>query len=126
MTQEEIQERNKEIAVMLGVDINFSTQVYRDSKSSLRHILDNMPKSEDLKFHSDWNWLMEAVKFINNTHNQDNPYRDLTYTIKHLLNGGWWKLKSEEKLIPRRLLSDIEQLFLAVSDFAKLYNEGEL
>jgi hypothetical protein len=64
MESTEIQDRNKEIAVMLGVDINFSTQVYRDSKSSLRHIIDNMPKSEDLKFHSDWNWLMETVEFI--------------------------------------------------------------
>jgi hypothetical protein len=127
MTQQEIQERNmqieernKQIALMLGWTYNELMDRWNED------MLHDYAYVEDLKFHSNWNWLMEAVKFINNTHNQDNPYRDLTYTIKHLLNGGWWKLKSEEKLIPRRLLSDIEQLFLAVSDFAKLYNEEEL
>jgi hypothetical protein len=64
---------------------------------------------------------MEAVKFINRTHNNNNQHRDLTYTIRYLLNGGYFPNATEP--IPKRLLYDTNDLFLAVSDFAKLYNE---
>jgi hypothetical protein len=106
MTQEEIQERNKHIALMLGVDVNYSTQVYRDSKSNLRHIIDNMPKSEHLKFNIDWNWLMEAIQFLH----------------KHFESKEWTWTSIERYPI----YSDIEKVFVLVSDFAKHYNEGKL
>lgn len=84
---------------------------------------------KDLKFDSDWKWLMEAVEFINkNKHKHklinpaQNQCRDLHYTIGYLLNGGWWG----DTKVPRRLFSDITQLFLAVSDFAKLFNDKKL
>jgi hypothetical protein len=117
MTQQEIQERNEQIALMLGMKIEGTYITNWKEFNSLLHSIE-----DTLKFHSDWNWLMEAVSFINKTHNQNNPHRDLAYTIKYLLNGGWWG----ENQIPRRVLSDTEQLFLAVSDFAKLYNNKEL
>jgi hypothetical protein len=64
MTQEEILEYNKMCAEFLGVDINFSTEVYKDSKSTLRQYIHGKPKSEPLLFHSDWNWIMEVVEAI--------------------------------------------------------------
>jgi len=106
MESTEIQDRNKEIAVMLGVDINFSTQVYRDSKSSLRHIIDNMPKSEDLQFHSDWNWLMQAIQFLQ----KHFESKEMVWT-------------SIQRYF---LFTDIETVFTMVSDYAKHYNEGKL
>ena len=131
MTQEEIQERNKQIALMLGLkplkkpyEGAFTSD--ENTFNSFRIFFNGLLEDESWyaypKFHSDWNWLMEAVEFINNTHNQDNPYRDLHYTMGSLLHGGWWK----NTKIPRRLLSNIEELFIAVSDFAKLYNEGKI
>ena len=106
MTQEEIKERNNQIAIMLGVDINFSTEVYRDSKSSLRHIIDKMPKSLLLIFHKDWNWLMEAIQFLH----------------KHFESKEW----SWPSIERYPLYTDIETVFVLVSDFAKHYNEGKL
>ncbi len=64
MTQEEILDYNKKCAEFLGVDIHYSVEVYKDSKSPLRQYIDNRPKSEPLLFHSDWNWIMEVVEAI--------------------------------------------------------------
>lgn len=120
MTQQEIQERNEQIALMLG-------KKYKDNSIVIHYnnVCGVNPTGEtwqECLYHSDWNWLMEAVEFINKIHKDNNPYRDLHYTVGYLLHGGWWgKTK-----IPKRLLSNKTQLFLAVSDFAKLYNNKEL
>ncbi len=106
MTQEEIKERNKQIALMLGVDVNHSTRVYRDSKSSLRHIIDKMPKCLLLIFHEDWNWLMQAIQFLH----------------KHFES----KERSWTSIERHPLYTDIETVFVLVSDFARHYNEGKL
>jgi hypothetical protein len=137
MTQQEIQERNKQIALMLGwkeatleyklkwSGVKTEERLNRLDKDFVPILMkeNEEPLWEDsLRWHSDWNWLMEAVEFINNTHNQGIPHRDLHYTMGYLLHGGWWR----DTLIPERLLSDKTQLFIAVSDFAKLYNNKEL
>jgi len=64
MTQEEILDYNKKCAEFLGVDIHYSVEVYKDSKSPLRQYIDNRPKSEPLLFHSDWNWIEEVLNKI--------------------------------------------------------------
>jgi hypothetical protein len=140
MEDKEIQQRNKDIALMLGwkessahkVDQYGYYQCVEGYSTPYRNDLDeqaieyqydeNAFAIEDLRFHSDWNWLIESIEFINKIHKENNPYRDLHYTIGYLLHGGWWG----DTKIPERLLSDKMQLFLAVSDFAKLYNEGKL
>ena len=131
MTQQEIQERNKEIALMFGLKRGWWIHQEKPLTDDKKQWCDIEGKTflgakvyydKDLKFHSDWNWLMEAVEFINKTHKDNNPYRDLHYTVGYLLHGGWW----EKTKIPERLLSDKTQLFLAVSDFAKLFNNKEL
>ncbi len=119
MASEEIQERNKQIALMLGW---YHEDYIWKMLKPFRDGFISETKDVELQFHTDWNWLMEAIEFINKTHKENNPYRDLHYTIGYLLHGGWWG----DNRIPERLLSDKTQLFLAVSDFAKLYNEEKI
>jgi hypothetical protein len=61
MTEQEIIEGNNLIAEYLGVDINYSDTVYKDSRSELRHIIDNRDKSEGLLFHCSYDWIMPVV-----------------------------------------------------------------
>lgn len=117
MLEEEILEKNKQIALMLGWNYQSLNDRWNED---FRHDYSFL-RTDELEFHLEWDWLMMCVEFINKTHNDNNPHRDLVYTINHLLNGGWWG----ETLIPKRLLSNKEQLFFAVSDFAKYYNEKQ-
>ncbi len=64
MTQKEILEYNNRCAKFLGVDVDYSTEVYKDSKSPLRDHINNKPKSEPLLFDEDWNWIMRVVVAI--------------------------------------------------------------
>ena len=93
MTQQEIQERNKEIALMLGDEYEHS-------------------------YHLDWNWLMEAVEFI-----EKNNY---TFIIedKHCYYYHYKQFLRESKSGIGK--SKKEAVFIAVSDFAKLYNDKTL
>jgi hypothetical protein len=61
MNEQEIIDGNNLIAEYLGVDIQYSDTVYKDSRSELRHIIDNRDKSEGLLFHCSWDWLMPVV-----------------------------------------------------------------
>jgi hypothetical protein len=111
MTQQEIQERNKQIALMLGLNPL--------TKSPLSWLI-------SLKYHSDWNWLMEAVEFIESL-------------IDKLPNGIFVKINTGGCFIhPINDTKDYitkvyqagktkkEAVFTAVSDFAKLFNEKKL
>lgn len=55
MTTEEM---NRVIAEWIGVDVDFDEHVYRDSRSLLRHYIDNKPKTEPLLFDKSYDWLM--------------------------------------------------------------------
>ena len=94
MTQEE---RNKQIIQMLG----FKRGVYYD---------------KDLKFHSDWNWLMEAVEFIEKILYNNQPIH-FGRNVCVIFSPKTIKSKGKDKK---------EAVFIAVSDFAKLYNENKL
>jgi len=123
--EQEIQERNKEIALMLGSEkkntIHFDYWTYDHLGYDTMKISSVSWASGNFEFHLDWNWLMEAVRFINKTHNDNNEHRDLTYTIKYLLNGGYFPRATEPT--PKRLMHSTYDLFLAISDFAKYYNK---
>ena len=112
MTQQEIQEKNVEIAKMLGwktiselEEINEENEHLKDSYF-LAHTELVFWSPEILKFNSDWNWLMEAIEFIT------NYYSCKVLPSVHLLN--------------MSIFTPKEAVFIAVSDFAKLYNEGKL
>lgn len=70
-------ESNKLIAEWIGVDLNFSETVYKDSRSELRHFIDNRLKSDGLLFHTSWDWLMPVGKKIMEYLNGiDRPNKD--------------------------------------------------
>lgn len=107
-------ERNVEIAKMLGwkrIDDFF-------------YVPDNLivislkTKGEYLLFHDDWNWIMEAVKFIS--------YKSI-YDIKKLQGDksvSLFKLLVLKRRVERLpVFVSIEGLFLACSEFAAAYNK---
>jgi hypothetical protein len=128
MTQQEIQERNKQIALMLGweyIDEKVSYQNYgwwvkgtyhldADARSNKNWIGFN----SDIKFHSDWNWLHEAVEFIESK----------GYDV--FVNGLYCRITdsgmSDFEIESGTVLNKKEAVFIVVSDFAKLYNEKKL
>jgi hypothetical protein len=133
MTQEEIQERNKEIVLMLGwkktsahkVDqygwyepvVGYSTP-YRNTldTQAVEYQFDkNAFATGDLQFHLDWNWLMMAVEFIESRGNEIDIFANCveicTTPDEDYVSEAVGKTKKEA-------------VFIAVSDFAKLYNEG--
>jgi len=112
MTQKEIQERNKQIALMRVMNNDaFLLEQNIKASTGLCH----------LKFHSDWNWLMEAVEFIEKIGETDKHYGTLVDITTTYIKIG--KITIDLKLT---LISKIEAVFIAVSDFAKLYNEKKL
>ncbi len=124
MTQEETQERNKEIALMFGWretsahkrDQYGYYQCVEGYSTPYRNTLDeqaveyqydkNAFAVEDLQFHSDWNWIMEAIQFLQN--HFESKERSWTSIERY------------------PLYTDIGTVFVLVSDFAKHYNEGKL
>lgn len=64
----------EQIAKLIGVDVDYSDIVYKDSKSELRNIINNRNKSEGLLFDCDWNWLMVVVNEIEKLGGEDNEF----------------------------------------------------
>jgi hypothetical protein len=127
--REQLIERNKQIALMLGLKplarpYDGAFQLNGDDTFNVYFYHERM-EGEDWyiypQYNSDWEWLMQAVEFINKTHNQGNLRRDLVYTMQYLLCGGFWHDSSTR--VESRLLHSKDNLFLAVFDYAKQYNE---
>lgn len=133
MIQEEIFERNKEIATMIGLK---QLLPYRDGAFI---ITDNTAKYFNIKlnsgawriyliFHSDWKWLMETVNYIHGL-----GYRKYSYShedharcvftdmaIRHQEhNFGGGNIVSDSG----ECNTEMEAIFIAVSNFAKFYNK---
>jgi hypothetical protein len=124
MTPQEIQERNEQIALMLGWKNSFAHKVdqygYHQTvdgystpyintldEQAVEYQSDkNAFAIEDLQFHSDWNWLHEAAEKV---YSLTHPSDSIRHDIIHILGR-----------------SHKEAVFIAVSDFAKLYNEKKL
>jgi hypothetical protein len=107
MERTEIQERNEQIALMLGVQLH-------DSQLSIPH-------SHYTCYHSDWNWLMEAVEFISKNGFTYSIYKnDKLYCCSIRID----RTISDFILIKNE--SQKEAVFKAVSDFAKKFNNKEL
>ena len=120
MTQQEIQERNEKIAIMLGwktisqlEEINEENEHLKDCYF-LPHTELVFWSVENLKFHRDWDWLMEAVEFIESR----------GYEIDIFANCVEICTTPDEDYVSEAVgKTKKEAVFLAVSDFAKLYNE---
>lgn len=135
MTQQEIQERNKQIALMLGATtkqmMGVNAWVLEENELNLSFDMFNINLFsndggsvwliKDLKFHSDWNWLMEAVEFIEKLGYESllggseyyYPEKDMRY-IQHFIK--------DDITIYHESKDKKEAVFIAVSDFAKYWN----
>jgi hypothetical protein len=126
MTPQEIQERNKQIALMLGyvnttpADKDFNIFEYPTKFGAIPKMIETM----SMKFHSDWNWLMEAVEFIEKVKDEQG-YGNM---VNIWVNGcNVCENNAGYKIIENIFASTKkEAVFIAVSDFAKLYNEKKL
>ena len=69
MTQEEILEYNKRCAEFLEwVKYNGTNPAWNDSYDTNKiHFGEKTVHLRYMKFHSDWNWIMEVVEVINST-----------------------------------------------------------
>ena len=123
MKQDEIQERNKQIALMLDwVESNLSGIWYKKDDTAIDVVYSehtNYPH-RGLPFHRDWNWLMEAVEFIERLSVyhmvETNRSSCVIYNGKNIITANYFKADKTKK----------EAVFVAVSDFAQKFNNKEL
>jgi hypothetical protein len=132
MTQQEIQERNEQIALMLGAIHSIHAEAWglgnaKNIGSKMFHgvmykdVIEAQRFEKELKFHSDWNWLMEAVEFISKNGFTYSIYKnDKLYCCSIRID----RTISDFILIKNK--SQKEAVFIAVSDFAKKFNNKEL
>lgn len=148
MTQKEIQDRNEQIALMLGWKITDGIISYIPEENSFQHEV-GYSANGFLQFHSDWNWLMEAVEFIkrniktsNDTENAKDKeifideweFKITKYYLRLIqwTNEGWRMFDNRNRnlsilyIIGENCQTEIEAVFKVVSDFAKLYNDKKL
>jgi hypothetical protein len=122
MTPQEIQERNKQIALMLGFKYKNQAKYWGryplDDNSFLSKL--GYVMMCNLKFHSDWNWLMKAVEFIERLSVyhmvETNRSSCVIYNGKNIITANYFKADKTKK----------EAVFIAVSDFAQKFNNKEL
>lgn len=143
MTQQEIQERNKQIALLLNIKIE---QCYPENKDYKQHgIVYTLEKEfaenvnsiflgvSELKFHRDWNWLMEAVEFISSkghnvtTTGNEVYIDDNKLSIRNIVEGGTINSSNQKYFatiisITEEASTKKEAVFIAVSDFAQKFN----
>jgi len=127
MTQQEIQERNKQIALMLGLT---PTKGFGSKKNQYFKKIDSDKTIiyNKVLFHSDWNWLMEAVEFIEEKLKLKTVISNMGFGI----NNQYININRDVSIIdetidnPSKIMGKSsnkkEAIFIAVSDFAKLYN----
>jgi hypothetical protein len=115
MTQQEIQERGSQIALMRGYEVSKNKECFKIPNENRWISLEEL--------HSDWNWLISAVDFIEKQKivvyinfnncviqsigNRENNFKPTTYQDVY---------GSDKK----------EAVFIAVSDFAKKFNNKKL
>jgi hypothetical protein len=153
MEQQEIQERNKQIALMLNIKIE---QCYPENKDYKQHgIVYTLEKEfaenvnsiflsvSKLKFHKDWRWLMEAVEFIGKQNYKGFPINCTIGSTGCSINVNPTNFMGDKFEGKREIVNTLninyhivdekeegftkkEAVFIAVSDFAKKFNNKEL
>jgi hypothetical protein len=136
MKQQEIQERNEQIQKMLRWElihypkneknfIDYYMFVKKDENGNKIDIFDyDDSNGNTIPFNLDWNWLMEAVEFIENklkeSYNVDIANKNQCEIVKNgdkYICGHGFETVSHSKQ---------EAVFISVSNFAKLYNNNKL
>jgi hypothetical protein len=117
MEQSEITARNYDIAIMLGLKplkspYEGAFQTNENTERNFRIFFNGLLEDESWytypKFHSDWNWIMESIKFISNLNTEDFSDDEIMYF---------------EDIWNLILFTSIENVFIRVSNFAKAYNK---
>ena len=103
MTQEEILEGNKLIAIFDGYVID---NTYPDTDRTYNKN-GNIELHTTVKHHSDWEWLMPIVDKISKLHSIPELYANYS------------------KVIDALMMLDINILFKAVVEFIKWYNQNK-
>ena len=123
MSDSEIIERNKQIALMLGAIYSevaeawgFGNAKIEDKEITIhgkphKNLVWAERWEKELKFHSDWNWLKESLNFINSLNEEDFSDDEI---------------HAYDDILDLTLFSDIIEVFERVSIFAKLYNEKKI
>ena len=125
-----MEENNKIIADFLGGRIKSPSNLYIFNKwrnDERFDWIDTYNQSE-LKFHSDWNWLMEVVEKIENTKIKDygiltNITNDKTYiSVYHYGEGGKWSILISNFNEEYKDFNKIQRTYKAVIEFINFYN----
>jgi len=134
MTSQEIIDRNKEICLMLGLKpLNkpylgaFTTNNNTHNSSFYVDRMENESWYVYPEFHFNWNWLMEAVKFIDSIEVKNSEYNS-TYNVASDQFGVSIETTGyhSKTVIKVENSNRLEAMFIAVSDFAKLFNNNKL
>ena len=122
MTQQEIQDRNEQIALMLGLKKGWWIHQQKPLTDDKKQWWDIEGKTflgtrvyyiKDLQFHSDWNWLMEAVEFIESKGYEIGIFANRVEIITTIEENRVYETGGKTKK---------EAVFIAVSDFARQFN----
>ena len=117
MTQQEIQERNRDIALMLGLHHDKECVIYEMKAYTW----------DMLRFHSDWRWLMDAVEFIEKKIKVNSEYASDYNVVFDSFSCSIETTGYHQKtIININNQNKKEAVFIAVSQFAKLYNNKQL
>ena len=121
-TKETMMQNNKLIAEFIGMvydNHNNQPNKYWELTDEQNFVSPKpYPQDKDLKFHSDWNWLMEVVEKI--------ECCDFIFSIHHevanIFNGECNELTYNETTQAR---TKIEAVYNACVEFIKWYNENK-
>jgi hypothetical protein len=130
MTQQEIRERNEQIALMLGYRLITPDMRRNPDKWNTSYWQKDYPEKQDvlcsegyLPFHSDWGSLMKSVEFIEELNNYFVQIEEKSCYVYDIS-------KFDDSQTNAFIIKDgetkREAVFIAVSDFAKLYNDKKL
>jgi hypothetical protein len=134
MIQQEIQECNKQIATMLGWKEEQPGSWFRvtDSVNYVVYSEHNNYPHRGLPFHRDWNWLHEAVEFIEEKLKLETVISNMGFGVNNQymnINRGVsivnQTLDNPSKIMGKASTKK-EAVFTAVSDFAKIFNDKKL
>ena len=122
-TKETMMQNNKLIAEFIGMvydNHNNQPNKYWELTDEQNFVSPKpYPQDKDLKFHSDWNWLMEVVEKI--------ECCDFIFSIHHevanIFNGECNELTYNETTQAR---TKIEAVYNACLEFIKWYNENKI
>jgi histidinol phosphatase-like PHP family hydrolase len=124
MKQDELNKRNSDIALMLGYINTTPTDKDFNIFENEENLLLSIPKmieTMSMQFHSNWNWLLEAVEFVEKIGETNEMYGTLVEITTTYVKIGSFVI--DFKLTP---MCKKQGVFIAVSDFAKKFNNKEL